>query len=206
MEYQFPENYGQLIWNDKIALVPLRVSMNCICDYKIFKAEMKLKYTFEEKESDLLTFIFVDDHTEMECFSLKKWDYFYDFKVSVEGTITVKELFKIPIEICLDYQNLIRENEEKDFTIVAQDQEIKVHKSILMHVSPVFARMLEESKWKESIEGKMEIAFLPFKLLKIAIDAFYGQKFSDILDPNEYIHLYQFAEQYDIAVLKVKIN
>uniref|UniRef100_A0A914PSW4 BTB domain-containing protein n=1 Tax=Panagrolaimus davidi TaxID=227884 RepID=A0A914PSW4_9BILA len=141
----------------------------------------------------------------MECFSEPKWDHFkfYSFNISVEGTITVKKMFSIPIEICLDSQNLITEKESKDFAIIAQGQEIKVHKSILTHVSPVFARMLEEPKWKESMEGRIEIPLLPFKLLEIAIDAFYGEKYPKFLNPKEYIQIYQFADQYDITALKV---
>uniref|UniRef100_A0A914R7N5 BTB domain-containing protein n=1 Tax=Panagrolaimus davidi TaxID=227884 RepID=A0A914R7N5_9BILA len=98
-------------------------------------------------------------------------------------------------------QQMFADIDGKDFTIVAEGQEIKVHKSILSQISPVFNRMFE-TKWKESVEGKIEYSFLSFKLAKIVMDLFYGKKYWRFLDKIEYIQLYQFADQYDITSLK----
>uniref|UniRef100_A0A914PWX4 BTB domain-containing protein n=1 Tax=Panagrolaimus davidi TaxID=227884 RepID=A0A914PWX4_9BILA len=97
---------------------------------------------------------------------------------------------------------MFTDEKRKNFTIVAEDgQEIKVHKSILQQISPVFANMFE-SNWKESLEEKIEFKNLSFKLAKTATDLFYGLKYCGFFGKIEYIQLFQFADQYDITSLK----
>uniref|UniRef100_A0AC34F7X7 BTB domain-containing protein n=1 Tax=Panagrolaimus sp. ES5 TaxID=591445 RepID=A0AC34F7X7_9BILA len=188
----------------------VEIMLNCFCDYDNVEIEADFTYLFYGsdiivQDPKQIKFLFDDDNNEVECFAEIEWEDSDadDICIIVSGTFTIKEIPSIPLSIKVPKSNkeMFSDNDGKNFTIVAEEQEIKVHKSILEQVSPVFCRMLE-SKWKESVEGKIEFSFLSFKLAKIAIDALYGQKYWRLLDKNEYLQLYQFADQYDISALK----
>uniref|UniRef100_A0A914YZP8 BTB domain-containing protein n=1 Tax=Panagrolaimus superbus TaxID=310955 RepID=A0A914YZP8_9BILA len=83
----------------------------------------------------------------------------------------------------------------KDFTIVVGGG--KVHKDVLMKVSPVMVALFE-SGMKESDENKMDIEDFPFEIVDEAVNLCYN---SDVL-PNfvleDKILLYRFADKYEI--------
>uniref|UniRef100_A0AC34FEV7 BTB domain-containing protein n=1 Tax=Panagrolaimus sp. ES5 TaxID=591445 RepID=A0AC34FEV7_9BILA len=96
--------------------------------------------------------------------------------------------------------NFVQNDQEKDFTIVVGDKEIKVHKQVLMDTSPVFSGMLE-SGMKESIENKMAIKDFPFEIVNVAIKLFYNLGVPRNFALEDILSLYQFADKYQINVI-----
>uniref|UniRef100_A0AC34FQF7 BTB domain-containing protein n=1 Tax=Panagrolaimus sp. ES5 TaxID=591445 RepID=A0AC34FQF7_9BILA len=109
---------------------------------------------------------------------------------------------------------LLIENDEKtetyskkkveDFTIVIGDKEIKVHKQVLIDVSPVFSGMLE-SGMKESIQNKMIITDFPFEIVETSINLCYNSNFpTSLFTIEDMLLLLKFADKYEIKLIKAK--
>uniref|UniRef100_A0A914Q119 BTB domain-containing protein n=1 Tax=Panagrolaimus davidi TaxID=227884 RepID=A0A914Q119_9BILA len=192
----------------------ISVQLNCFCDYDDVKIEanflLAVKLFCDKKlakqKIKQTKCNFTNAINKIECYSVKDWQWWNDdgeFVFEISGIFTIKDLPSIPLSIKVPKlnQQIFNDKNGKDFTIIADKKELKVHKSILQQVSTVFARMFE-LEWKETIEGKIEFKNLSFKLAKIAIDLFYGKKYWRFLAKDEYLQLYQFAEQYDIISLK----
>uniref|UniRef100_A0AC34PY62 BTB domain-containing protein n=1 Tax=Panagrolaimus sp. JU765 TaxID=591449 RepID=A0AC34PY62_9BILA len=92
---------------------------------------------------------------------------------------------------------LLDDEKFKDFTINAEDTEIKVHKCVLTMASPVFAAMFE-SHTKEFKEGRVEIEDFDFETIKAGVKLMYTRKNPDELSLNSLLNLYKFADKYDL--------
>uniref|UniRef100_A0A914Q0B3 BTB domain-containing protein n=1 Tax=Panagrolaimus davidi TaxID=227884 RepID=A0A914Q0B3_9BILA len=187
----------------------ISVKLHCYCDYNDIEIEADIMFTLKPNyggpEVSQTQYTFDEDNTEIVCYEKAEWKHYtaLNLYIIAKGTFTVKGLHLNPISIKVPKvkKQMFTDENGKNFTIIAEGQEIKVHKSILLQISPVFANMFE-SNWKESVEQKIEFKNLSFKLAKIAIDSFYGIKYWRFLDKIEYIQLFQFADQYDITSLK----
>uniref|UniRef100_A0A914PUR9 BTB domain-containing protein n=1 Tax=Panagrolaimus davidi TaxID=227884 RepID=A0A914PUR9_9BILA len=86
-------------------------------------------------------------------------------------------------------------NGDKDFLIIVDDNEVLVHKQLLINVSPVLAGMFE-SGMKESIEGKMVIVDFPFKIVEAAIKLLNGDRGTCKFVLEDLLILYKFSDKY----------
>uniref|UniRef100_A0AC34GS64 BTB domain-containing protein n=1 Tax=Panagrolaimus sp. ES5 TaxID=591445 RepID=A0AC34GS64_9BILA len=120
------------------------------------------------------------------------------FSVRIEGTFNVKNVDGLPLtfEVPDESKLLFDRNDEKDFIIVAENQEIHVHKSILLQNSDALAAMFNSQEWKESGENKYAFKDIPYKLVKIAVNACYGIEYRESFQKEEYLLLYKFADMY----------
>uniref|UniRef100_A0AC34F9X1 BTB domain-containing protein n=1 Tax=Panagrolaimus sp. ES5 TaxID=591445 RepID=A0AC34F9X1_9BILA len=136
----------------------------------------------------------------MGC-TTKEWNDIFDKRnykrVIIKGTFTFTSSIYKNIHFHGNY-----DDGPYDFIIVAGNQEIEVHKSILTACSKVFAAMFEsEYNWKEKEENKYEIKDFPYKIIDTAICYCYENiGIDDQLD--EIILLYKFADKYDMKKLK----
>uniref|UniRef100_A0AC35FYA1 BTB domain-containing protein n=1 Tax=Panagrolaimus sp. PS1159 TaxID=55785 RepID=A0AC35FYA1_9BILA len=89
----------------------------------------------------------------------------------------------------------------EDFTIVSDEKEIKVYKCVLACQSPVFAAMFK-SHTKEAIERKVVISDFTFDILEKAMKLCYQQMDISNASNVEIYLLLEFADKYDITILK----
>uniref|UniRef100_A0AC35GSA9 BTB domain-containing protein n=1 Tax=Panagrolaimus sp. PS1159 TaxID=55785 RepID=A0AC35GSA9_9BILA len=126
-----------------------------------------------------------------------------------EGTFTIKQIYTKDVEIESvpeEHRELLKDENGKDFTLVAGKKEIKIHKSVLTHNSPVFAAAANEKEWKEGAERKYAIPDFSHKIVQIAVDVIYGQAYAEALTKEEYISLFQFADKYQMDELKKAVK
>uniref|UniRef100_A0A914P404 BTB domain-containing protein n=1 Tax=Panagrolaimus davidi TaxID=227884 RepID=A0A914P404_9BILA len=91
-------------------------------------------------------------------------------------------------------------NDDKDFTFVVEDKEIKVHKLIMAGHSTVFQAMFNSS-WKENEEQKALISGFPYIIVFKAVTFCYD--YSLIFETyDEAMDMLEFGEYYNIQNLK----
>uniref|UniRef100_A0AC34FBC4 BTB domain-containing protein n=1 Tax=Panagrolaimus sp. ES5 TaxID=591445 RepID=A0AC34FBC4_9BILA len=123
-----------------------------------------------------------------ECFKNLKFHY----KREVNNVQSIK-LENVPQNI----KNMI--NVEKEFTLETGYFAVKVHKAVLIHYSSSFGELFQ----KEKFNGKYSIlSKFPHKIVQIAIDILYGQKYVDALTEEEVVLLLQFAHLYGFVQLE----
>uniref|UniRef100_A0A914PQJ4 BTB domain-containing protein n=1 Tax=Panagrolaimus davidi TaxID=227884 RepID=A0A914PQJ4_9BILA len=105
-----------------------------------------------------------------------------------------------------EFGNSLGEDPEyKDFTILVEEKEIKVHKCVLGSQSNVFRAMFN-SKMKESIENKVEITDFSFNVVETGIKMIYNCNFESTLSFEDLMKLLQFFDKYNIQELKDKVE
>jgi hypothetical protein len=90
----------------------------------------------------------------------------------------------------------------EDFTIVADGEEIKVHKCVLAGHSPVFTAMFKSSAMKEAMENKVEIPDFTFDIVEKAMEICYNQNLVTDEPLDECFMLLKFADKYNITFLE----
>uniref|UniRef100_A0AC34F4C2 BTB domain-containing protein n=1 Tax=Panagrolaimus sp. ES5 TaxID=591445 RepID=A0AC34F4C2_9BILA len=147
---------------------------------------------------------YFENHTAfaIEC-TVKEWEDSFDANgiktIRVNGTFTFAEPF------LRGYRRNVDVVGDSDFIIVAEDEELKVHKSVLIASSTIFATMFEsEYQWKEKEENKYEIQDFCVEIVERALDICYGDYCNPESDetPEDLVLLYKFADKYDINELK----
>uniref|UniRef100_A0AC34RP97 BTB domain-containing protein n=1 Tax=Panagrolaimus sp. JU765 TaxID=591449 RepID=A0AC34RP97_9BILA len=96
---------------------------------------------------------------------------------------------------------LLNDEKFKDFTIRAENKEIKVHKNIIAIASPVFSAMFE-SHTKEFKKDRVIIEDFDFETVKAGVELMYTRKVDDTLSIKTSLNLYKFADKYDLLDTK----
>ncbi|KAE9555734.1 hypothetical protein FO519_001086 [Halicephalobus sp. NKZ332] len=92
-----------------------------------------------------------------------------------------------------------------DFTIFADDDEIKVHKDVLSIVSPVFKTMLN-SDCIESRENQIKIKEFDFKTVEISMKLIYEKDVLSELDLDLAMDIYRFVDKYGMNYFMKKLE
>uniref|UniRef100_A0A914P3M6 BTB domain-containing protein n=1 Tax=Panagrolaimus davidi TaxID=227884 RepID=A0A914P3M6_9BILA len=96
---------------------------------------------------------------------------------------------------------ILWENEEqKDLTIVTDDQELKIHKWVLCAKSPVFKAELN-SGMEEARENKIEITDFSYETVEIAIEHCYERDITELITEENASELLHFSDKYDMKLL-----
>uniref|UniRef100_A0AC34F8F8 BTB domain-containing protein n=1 Tax=Panagrolaimus sp. ES5 TaxID=591445 RepID=A0AC34F8F8_9BILA len=94
---------------------------------------------------------------------------------------------------------------DNDFMIVVGNQEINVHKQVLMDSSSVFNGMFE-SGWKESIENKIFVEDFSFVIVDAAVKLCYGFDVPQNFTYEDMLSLYRFADKYEMKRIMASFN
>uniref|UniRef100_A0AC34G5N3 BTB domain-containing protein n=1 Tax=Panagrolaimus sp. ES5 TaxID=591445 RepID=A0AC34G5N3_9BILA len=120
-------------------------------------------------------------------------------------TVKVKGIFKIenPTPSMGTVENFrgLWNTGFKDFSIIIEKKEIKVHKNILAHHSLVFNVMFN-SGMKESIENKLEIIDFSFGIVEKTVKLCYGFHLLSDFSNDECFLLLKFADKYNMAIIQ----
>uniref|UniRef100_A0A914QM94 BTB domain-containing protein n=1 Tax=Panagrolaimus davidi TaxID=227884 RepID=A0A914QM94_9BILA len=95
------------------------------------------------------------------------------------------------------------DRDDKDFTVIVDGKEIKVHKLIVSTESSVFNQMIK-SGLQESKENKVTITDFDYEIVETAKKFCYGINDEEFYNVENGIKLLQFSDKYDITDLKVK--
>jgi hypothetical protein len=96
-------------------------------------------------------------------------------------------------------------NNTKDFVIVVDGKETKVHKLILYSQSDVFSAMLN-SNMKESNENKVVFSDFSFDIVEAAVKMIYNCNCVTSFSIDDLMSLLQFFDKYQIPELKDKVE
>uniref|UniRef100_A0AC35FHV6 BTB domain-containing protein n=1 Tax=Panagrolaimus sp. PS1159 TaxID=55785 RepID=A0AC35FHV6_9BILA len=121
-----------------------------------------------------------DGFGETLCIRDKIFDaekkFFVDriMEIELDGTLKSRGIKRKSPESLSLVDILWENNEDKDITIIAEKQELKIHKWILCAKSPVFKAELN-SGMKEARENRIEITDFSFEIVKIFVEDCYEQ-------------------------------
>uniref|UniRef100_A0AC35GQJ7 BTB domain-containing protein n=1 Tax=Panagrolaimus sp. PS1159 TaxID=55785 RepID=A0AC35GQJ7_9BILA len=126
--------------------------------------------------------------------------------IKMEGVLTIEKEMPPKIEAVGDRPDVLclrlwKQEDRKDFAIVANGQQIMAHKNVLAAHSRVFDRMFE-SGMKESTENKVVIENFSFNIVEMAIKLCYHRTFVSCTTLTEKMELLQFFDKYEIQTLK----
>uniref|UniRef100_A0AC34Q7M2 BTB domain-containing protein n=2 Tax=Panagrolaimus sp. JU765 TaxID=591449 RepID=A0AC34Q7M2_9BILA len=132
-------------------------------------------------------------------FGVRK-ELFRNGAITVDWTVTLKSNLDLakrnearqPISTFL-----LEDRVFSDFVIICEGQEFKVHKNILAFGSTVFATMLQQN-CQETRDGRLTIDDFTHSVVDSGIKLIYKRKLDDTLDLQQTLHLWLFAEKYDL--------
>uniref|UniRef100_A0AC34FPA1 BTB domain-containing protein n=1 Tax=Panagrolaimus sp. ES5 TaxID=591445 RepID=A0AC34FPA1_9BILA len=169
--------YIQIHPNDKIENDDNVVYFHIYVDRPQF-IDCDLDYTFSIPSAKFCETYDDDVNVVYACkrvaFFEPKNKYFQNGKITLQLRGTLKG---DPMEVIEHdtFTQMLWYKDDKDFTIQIDDKEIKVHKLILRHCSPVFAAMFD-SGMKEAQENKVKIEGFPFIAVRMAMEFCYDIK------------------------------
>uniref|UniRef100_A0A914QM55 BTB/POZ domain-containing protein n=1 Tax=Panagrolaimus davidi TaxID=227884 RepID=A0A914QM55_9BILA len=147
-------------------------------------------------------------------------------KFIVDGKITVKVEGTLRTENT-NYENELKllqskwknnvnfgdlwKNDFKDCTFVSDGKEIKAHKCVISHYSPVFSAMLNQNcsiyyKLFTSAEKKICVTDFSLKTVEQFLKYCYNQNIVSLMSAENAILLLKFAEKYSVAELKKNLE
>uniref|UniRef100_A0A914Q492 BTB domain-containing protein n=1 Tax=Panagrolaimus davidi TaxID=227884 RepID=A0A914Q492_9BILA len=125
--------------------------------------------------------------------------------VSDENTLIVDRFYGTQLQSFGDHRDALClglwNQENKDFTVAVDGNEITAHKWVLALRSPVFAKMFE-SGMNEAKEHKVVIKDFSFEIVEKAVKLCYHQNLVKHTTFEEKMKLLQFFDKYDIQILK----
>uniref|UniRef100_A0AC34R780 BTB domain-containing protein n=1 Tax=Panagrolaimus sp. JU765 TaxID=591449 RepID=A0AC34R780_9BILA len=138
----------------------------------------------------------------------KRAELFKDGYMKVDSVLSIRftpEMARIVKKEVPHTVALLEDEEFKDFTFYVEDEEIKVHKSVLAVASPVFADMLKPH-CKEFKKGNVDIMDFDADTINNAVELMYTRELDDNLSIQELLNLYKFAVKYDLVDKKQVLN
>uniref|UniRef100_A0AC35FD81 BTB domain-containing protein n=1 Tax=Panagrolaimus sp. PS1159 TaxID=55785 RepID=A0AC35FD81_9BILA len=120
-------------------------------------------------------------------------------EIELEATLKARGIKRKAVELCT-LANVLWESDDKDLTIIAEEQELKVHKWVISAKSPVFKAELN-SGMKEAIENTINITDFSFECVKIAMEFFYERNITQLVNERNASQLLHFADKYDIKLM-----
>uniref|UniRef100_A0AC35GR07 BTB domain-containing protein n=1 Tax=Panagrolaimus sp. PS1159 TaxID=55785 RepID=A0AC35GR07_9BILA len=121
-------------------------------------------------------------------------------EIETEGTLKTQGFKRNAPESLSLLQILWENDEDKDITIIAEKEELKIHKWILCAKSPVFKAELN-SGMKEARENRIEIPDFKFETVKMAIEHCYERDIKDFITLENASELLHFSDKYNIELL-----
>uniref|UniRef100_A0AC35F0L9 BTB domain-containing protein n=1 Tax=Panagrolaimus sp. PS1159 TaxID=55785 RepID=A0AC35F0L9_9BILA len=166
-----------------------KTTANISLYFKLTNSKRSFKNVTSRSEMTDLPFkLFMDEIKDEKC------------EIEIKGMFIIErdEYSIIPRSITIDYGLL--ENTKKDFDIIiasenGKEENIKIHKDVLIIQSPVFVGMLK-SGMKESITNTLKIIDFDFTTVIAAIEFFYGHQIFNHYNFKELFELYRFADKY----------
>uniref|UniRef100_A0A7E4W4X9 BTB domain-containing protein n=1 Tax=Panagrellus redivivus TaxID=6233 RepID=A0A7E4W4X9_PANRE len=91
-----------------------------------------------------------------------------------------------------------------DFNLVLGSKRMQVHKNLLSLVSPVYYKMFENGKFRESQTGESVITDFDYDVIKTAIDYYYGRELK-LLTAETYVGVLRFADKMEMKKITVRL-
>uniref|UniRef100_A0AC35F874 BTB domain-containing protein n=1 Tax=Panagrolaimus sp. PS1159 TaxID=55785 RepID=A0AC35F874_9BILA len=121
-------------------------------------------------------------------------------EIELKGTLKALGIKRKAPESSSLGQVLWENDEDKDITIIAEKQEIKIHKWILCAKSPVFKAELN-SGMKEALEKRIEIPEFSLETVKIFVEYCYEKDIKELFTEENASELLHFSDKYNIQLL-----
>uniref|UniRef100_A0A914R2H2 BTB domain-containing protein n=1 Tax=Panagrolaimus davidi TaxID=227884 RepID=A0A914R2H2_9BILA len=124
----------------------------------------------------------------------------YNLIVELEGTMKGRGL-KIEKKKHIPLIKALADRCDMDVTLHTEDQEIKVHKYVLINRSPVFAKMLKDNQ-----EMFIELPEFSTSVIEAVIDFCYGKDIKSLINLQNGIEFLRFSDKFKMEDLKNTIE
>ncbi|GMT00737.1 hypothetical protein PENTCL1PPCAC_22911, partial [Pristionchus entomophagus] len=98
--------------------------------------------------------------------------------------------------------DMLMQGKQTDFTVIAEGQELNVHKFKLMAHSAVFEAMFSHENTKEIMEGRLHITDTTAHALKMMVEFLYVGRLTSTMTSDEIAEVITLAEKYHVNDLK----